>query len=168
MTDGVAIDANIMAMILPEIVNSHGINYNIVIKIIEKYGIASTKKVDQEWENVCGCDFFNGWLAQLHEKGAITYVNADLNPHARKTICNKYGCSDNRDIEYIKIANVTDTKYIVSNDIHLYEPSAKRFDSKAQERIKLSRSGNLCKYLKKELKIRVGLLQHCSSDLSLL
>ena len=70
-------------------------------------------------------------------------------------------------MELIKIANVTITKYILTNDIHLFEPKAKSYNSTKKNKIKNDRIGALNKYLYKNLNILVGLYCHCCGDLKL-
>ena len=69
---------------------------------------------------------------------------------------------------YIKCANVTITKYILSEDIDLYDPKMKE-KLRGDQRVKFmnERKGKLLKFLENELKIVVGPMEHCCDYLNL-
>jgi len=58
-------------------------------------------------------------------------------------------------------------KYILTNDIHFFEPKLKNASQNAKKRAKNQRKGNLCKFLKNDLGIIVGLPNHCKNDLGM-
>jgi len=164
MEDGVVVDANIIADYCHESIVETGDIYDLIEKILKNCSIAITELIEQEWYNTCGSQLFDVWFTDNMRDGYIQYVEPYLNPHILKKIRNKFGLPG-RDKELIKAANVTTYKYILTNDIHLFDPKKKTASIKEKERIKKGRKGGLCQFLRKELKITVGLPEHCWSDL---
>ena len=58
----------------------------------------------------------------------------------------------------IECANGSRKRKIITDDTHLYEPTAKK--QKNKKDIKLKRKGCVCRYLDKQMRIQVGLCSH--------
>ena len=166
MGDGVVVDANIISIYYQEYIEETGEIYNLIGKILNNFGIAITELLEKEWYNTCGSQLFNVWFTDNLRDGYIQYVDPSIDRQILKKIHIKFGLpKDGQDKELIKAANVTTYKYILTNDIDLFDPRKKTAPLKEKERIKKGRKGRLCQFLRKELKITVGLPEHCWSDL---
>ena len=166
MDDGVIIDANIIPQFLPQYVKQEGNIYDLFNDILSKYGIAICKQIQREWLNTCNHPIIEAWLTDNLKNGNIRHVKPKLHRDIKKKLRTDYGLPrGSPDIHLISCANVTEVRYIISEDMDLFDPKMKRAKSKTRTRIKQKRTGNLCRYLHKQLKIRVGLLHHCRVDL---
>lgn len=166
MGDGVVVDANIIAEYHQEYARESGDIYDLIEKILKSCRIAITELIEHEWKNTCGNQKFNIWYTDNLRDGFIQYVDASLHPHILKKIHNEFGLPKRKyDKELIKAANVTTYRYILTKDIHLFDPKKKEASIEEKRRIKEERSGALCRYLYDELKITVGLPEHCCCDL---
>jgi len=90
-----------------------------------------------------------------------------LSSRHKNIIHKKYGMprNDSRDIHFILCANHTIIKYILTNDIHFFDPKMANATSEVIEEIKNNRGGQLCRYLERELGILIGLPNHCHTTL---
>ena len=172
MGDGVVVDANIISSYLQEYGEETGDIYGLIEKILKNCGIAITELLEHEWESTCGDQLFNEWFTDNLNKGLqregkhIQYVDPSIDSQILKKIHIKFGLPrGGQDKELIKAANVTTYRYILTNDIDLFDPKKKTAPRKEKERIKKGRKGRLCQFLRKELEITVGLPEHCWSDL---
>jgi hypothetical protein len=168
--DGVVIDANIMSNFYHELVKEYGPLFVLIQNILRYYGIAISTKIESEWKNTTGNQLFNIWFDDQLKLGLLGYVkNPKLDRASIKKIHNDYGLPRNEwDIEYIKTSNMTNIKYILTYDIHFFDPKKKKASKREKERVKNKRQGALCRYLKSELCIRVGLPEHCCEDLHMM
>ena len=172
MGDGIVVDADIISYYFREYIVETGDLYNLIEKILKNCGIAITDSVEREWRNTCGSQLFNEWFTDNMSKGLqrdgkhIQYVAPSIDQQTLKKIHIDFGLPrEGHDKDLIKAANVTTYKYILTNDIDLFDPKKKRAERKEKERIKKQRKGTLCTFLRKKLKITVGLPEHCWSDL---
>ena len=166
MGDGVVVDTNIISNYYQEYIEETGDIYGLIEKLLKNCGIAITELLENEWHNTCGSQLFDVWFTDNLRDGYIQYVNPYINRQILKKIHNDFGLpKEGRDKELIKAANVTTYKYILTNDIDLFDPKKKTAPRKEKERIKKGRKGRLCQFLRKELEITVGLPEHCWSDL---
>jgi len=168
VVDGVVVDANIMSKFYHQLLLEEGDLYELITTIIHCYGIALSDKIEQEWKNTVRTQFFNDWFDEALKNGRLRYVeNPRLEKRYLKRIHNVYGLpkKKGRDIEYIKVAYMTILKYILTEDIHFYDPKKKHASQKEKKKVKNKRQGALCRYLKKALGITVGLPEHCYDDL---
>jgi hypothetical protein len=172
MGDGVVVDANIISSYLQEYGEGTGDIYGLIEKILKNCGIAITELLEHEWKSTCGDQLFNEWFTDNLNKGLqrdgkhIQYVDPSIDRQILKKIHIKFGLpKEGQDKGLIKAANVTTYKYILTNDIDLFDPKKKTAPKKEKELIKKGRTGSLCQFLKKELDITVGLPEHCWSDL---
>lgn len=165
--DGVVVDANIMSEYYQESIKKQGKLFDLINYLLLHRGIAISMIIEREWKNTTGNQVFNIWFDDQLKLGLIGYVNNPrLDQSHMKRIHNEFGLPRRgHDIEYIKTANMTSVKYIVTKDIDLFDPKKKRAAKKEKDHIKKSRNGMLCNYLRKKLTIRVGLPEHCYKDL---
>lgn len=73
--------------------------------------------------------------------------------------------SDPFEFTYIEVASSTEERYIVSEDMHFYEPSLKKASSKKKRAIMTKRQGCVSKYLLGELDILVALRDIASAEI---
>lgn len=168
MGDGIVIDANIMSQFEREYFHErNGSVGELIIDILEKCRIASSEIIEKEWLNTCGSLDFRTWVEGLHATGRIDFIQLIKLPRGcKKKINNTYGLPRNhRDNELIKVAYSTEMKYILTEDMHLYEPKAKTWASSKKMRIMEGRTGQLNRYLSRELGIIVGMCCHCREDI---
>ena len=167
--DGVTIDADVMSQYYQESVSEEGEIYCLINKIVNSCGIALSDLIEHEWKQTTGNQFFNIWFDEQLVNGRLNYIkNRKIHRDIKKKIHDDYGLpKKDRDIEYIKVAYNTETiKYILALDMHLFDPKKKSASSAEKYKARDERKGKLCKFLKKDLKITVGLCCHCVDDLS--
>ena len=159
--DGMVVDANVMDEYFKGAPEERGEVYDLVSKILESTGIAICKIIEYEYEKRTNKQFFRIWEKEQLKNGHICIMGKhSLHRDIEKEIHNKYGlpkstkAENSKDIHYIRIANETQIKYIVTKDIDFFDPKKKMDRNK--EKIKRDRSGALNKFLKKKLKIIVG------------
>lgn len=168
--DGIVADANIIQGFIQEEMTQKGEIVKVIKKILPFCGLAITDLIENQWRNTTGNQFFNIWFDENLKNNRIKYITEDikLSKTERQIIHNKYGLPKNgRDIEYIKCSLNTTHKYILTYDIHFFDPKQKMASVKTKNKIKNARSGALCKYLWKKYTIIVGLPLHCCSDLKI-
>jgi hypothetical protein len=168
--DGVVVDANIMSHYIQEKKNDEGKLYNLIEFIIDCCGLAINDRVELEWRNTTGDEFFNIWFVDCILAQRIKYVTDSnkLTTHQKNKIHNDYGLprgNKSKDIAYIKCNINTEIRYILTEDIDFYDPKRKKESPKAKFEARNQRRGALCKFLKKKFQITVGLPEHCYEDL---
>lgn len=166
MGDGIVVDANIISYYGREYIEETGDLCDLIEKILKNCGIAISDSMEREWRNTCGSQLFDVWFTDNLRDGHIQYITPYLDKQILKKIHNDFGLPKRGgDKDLIKAANVTTYKYILTNDIDLFDPKKKSVERKEKERIKKQRKGALCIFLRKELDIIVGLPEHCCGDL---
>lgn len=164
MTDGVVIDANVISSFYKEFLDDEGDLYDTINWILVNRGIATSDLIIAEWTATCRNDVLKSWITDNLKLGKIKYVNPELDHSIVKKLSLKYGLPKSRDVEHIKCANVTSTKYILTNDIHFFDPKLHSASQKAKKHAKNERKGQLCIFLRKQLGIIVGIPDHCVDD----
>jgi hypothetical protein len=167
MPDGVVVDANLIPDFYKEYKIKSGLVYTVVTWFTENVGIAINGQIAAEWKQVCSADLFLSWYTDQVKLGKIRNIQcANIPRKVLKAMGNVYGFPVyTRDVHYIRCAYYTDrTKYIATNNYHFYEPTCMRATSGARYRARELRQGGLCRYLHKELGIRVGTAHHCKTD----
>jgi len=166
MGDGVVVDANIISSYLQEYGEETGDIYGLIEKILKNCGIAITDLVEHEWRSTSGSQLFEEWFISNLLDNYIQYVKPHIDRQILKKVHNDFGLpKKGGDKDLLKAANVTTYRYILTNDIDLFDPKKKSAPRKEKERITKGRRGRLYQFLRKELKITVGLPEHCWSDL---
>ena len=69
------------------------------------------------------------------------------------------------DLVYIAVANVTQTKYLVTDDIDFFDPTLKRAEQPAKRRARDERRGAVCRYLRERMGVTVGTVIHAWGEL---
>ncbi len=167
MIDGITVDACIMHNFFPQLVVEKGEYFDLINFFLEEYKliIDSENKIKQEWCERSNFIMAREWITDQLKINRINMVESSLKRDVERKIFNEYGLDKTeRDIEYIKVANVTALKYILTEDMHFYDPKKKMANHKTKEKIKNKRNGRLQKYLKKELKITISSLRHLIMD----
>jgi hypothetical protein len=161
MCDGIVIDAHMMRVIRDELVQDSGCLYSLICWITENCGIAITPQIEAHWKTKCSDKnpFFWDWYTKQLLNKSIRYITPKtLNQHVLKKIRDKYGLpKDPFVIGYMECACATsEPRYILAEEMDFHDPKAKSLPTKTQLKIRESRSGRLCRYLEKQLGIRVG------------
>jgi hypothetical protein len=166
MGNGVVVDANIISYYCRGYIEETGDLCDLIEKILKNCGIAISDSVEREWRNTCGSQLFDVWFTDNLRDGHIQYITPYIDRQILKKIHNDFGLpKKGGDKDLLKAANVTTYRYILTKDIHLFDPKKKSAPRKEKERITKGRKGRLYQFLRKELKITVGLPEHCWSDL---
>jgi hypothetical protein len=66
---------------------------------------------------------------------------------------------------YVGVANMTERRYIVTEDMDFFDPKHKKSGHETKERIKKERNCAVCAYLRKHLSIVVGTPLHAQAEL---
>lgn len=169
MSQGIVVDANIVAQFIHQhIIQSPGAAKRFIERAAVSHGLAvdDTLRIEQEWFSTCGSPYLKEWfVSKLYEK-AIRRVTPTIADQHKKKLLNELGLPrKGYDLVCISTANATEIKYIVTEDMHFYDPKLKRADEKAKCRAREHRCGALCRYLRCSMGIRVGMLHHADNDL---
>src|SRR5690349_855160 len=79
-------------------------------------------KIQNQWFNTCQGPFFKEWYLQYLKVGSIRMVRPKNEQQHKKRLTNDLGFPGS-DLIYIWVANVTRTRYIVTNDIDFHDPT---------------------------------------------
>ncbi len=145
----------------------NGIAKQLIDAAICHYGIVvdEGKKIEQEWLTTCQGPFFREWYVKQIYDRRIKTVRPVLHEHHKKRL-REFGLTqDPFDPVYIAVANTTSLRYIVSGDMHFFDPKLKCADAKSKYRARESRKGALCCFLRNELRITVGTITHAYAEL---
>jgi hypothetical protein len=170
MPDGVVIDANIIPDFYREYRIKSGLVYEVLNWITNNVGIAINDHIATEWKNTCSADLFLAWYTDQLKLGNIrNIICGSLCSAIVKKMVNNHGFdARSRDIHYIRCAHFTDSiKYIMSYNYHFYEPACMQQSAQARYRAREQRLGRFCKFLLRQLGIRVGMPLHCKSDFNI-
>jgi hypothetical protein len=117
----------------------------------------------QEWLNTANLSRseklnLGDWIADGLIKKRIVLRTYRNDGHILKRL-EQYGMQ-RKDAKYIDAARQFGAFAVISNDIGMYEPAAKRQDTASQERIKQRRTGQVCNYARREWNVEVVTFQH--------
>lgn len=154
MNDGISVDANVMHGFTKSYVHDEASQARELVEKIESglgFAIDMNGKIEQQWLDTCGNrpgkPFFE-WFYQRLKEGKIRKLPAKLDQQHKKRL--RIDCGFPRDryeMTYIEVANVTRRRYIVSEDMHFFEPQLKDADESTKAAIKSSRQGRVSRYL---------------------
>ena len=167
MSDGIVIDANIIPQFSQELRKDAGHIYEIITWLSQNCGIATNDYISNEWDDVCSDHWFQDWYTDELKNGRIRKINSKrISFDKKKTMRIKYGFPTNStDYQYIVCAYSTkNTKYIMTENYHFYDPKCLRQTIHARRRSRDDRNGLFCSFLINKLGIRVGMPNHCVSD----
>ena len=161
MCDGVVIDGHLVQLIRDELLQARGSLYSFICWVVDNCGIARTPQIEAHWKTKCSENdvFFWEWYTQqVLRKSVHDITTKKLNQHVLKKIHKDYGLPRNPFvIRYIECACSTNApRYILAKDLDFYDPKGKSLPTKTQIEIQERRSAPLCRYLEKELRVRVG------------
>jgi hypothetical protein len=136
------------------------------IELNQGFAIDEGGKIKHEWLQVCDKVYFGTWFVDALKSGKIRAVVAKLDQQHSKKLRITCGMpAAGYDMAYIAVANsVAPPKYIVSEDIDFWEPSAKDGAEAKKQEIKTKRQGCVCKYLE-GLGIIVGTIDQALAEL---
>lgn len=166
MCDGMVIDAHLLPAIRRELVQESGPLFGLLSWLLGNCGIARTPLIEEHWRTkIKGTDvFFWSWYdSQIERKSIKDSVPKKLPAAAKKRLRADFGLTrEPYLVGYLECAHGSSfPKYILGEDIHLYEPKAGSQSTAKQNQIRNTRSGALCKYLEQQLGIFVGTVEHC-------
>ena len=169
MPDGVTVDTNVISVYFSEHLRDRGEVFELVGEILRCVGVALTDELEFEWKSTCPGHFFDEWLTDEMKKGRVVTVNRKPLPrNVMKVIHQRFGLPRGRgDREVLFCANGTQMRYVLSKDLHFFDPKAKGTSRQHRRKVMDRRLGVFCRYLKRELGITVGALCHCREDLSI-
>lgn len=168
VADGLTVDACVMRQFDEEVRHSlHGTARQLIDAVISDYGIVVDEghKIQHEWLTTCQGPFFREWyLKQIYDR-RIRTVRPVLQEQHKKRLQQLGLTQDPFDPVYVAVANATKLRYIISGDMHFYDPKLKCADAKSKYRARENRKGALCYFLRTELRITVGTITHAYSEL---
>jgi hypothetical protein len=176
LSDGVSVDACVMVLFAksfrpgnaePGVAEAKA----LVTRIRSTIGFAldAGGKIQHQWLAGCGSKAggpFCEWFLQSVKEGRIRPVVPSLPEEHRKQLRIALGFPPGQFEEtYIGVANVTATRYILTEDMDFFEPKHKNADAHAKCRSRDERQGGVCRYLLQRMKIRVGTIAHAECEL---
>lgn len=171
MCDGLIIEGHLIPEIRHDLANENGRYYDILCWVSQNCGIASNAHIEEHWrKHSREGDIFWQWYTQEYVAGNVHDIpRKRLDNRIIKRIHHDYRLPKNPFVlRYIMCANVTrEPKYILANDMDFHQPTAKRQATVTQNHIRTSRKGALCRFLEKELCIRVGTADDCKTHFSI-
>jgi hypothetical protein len=168
MHNGIVVDANMMSDYRYEVHRRiNGDAVKTIDMILTKCIIAIDSIIEEEWFNTCGKTDFKDWVADRMQERKIIKIDKafPLSKDIKKKMHQKYGFPRSRDIHYIMVAFSSNNRFILTHDIHFYDPKMKDASEKVKTSIKSNQSGCFCIFLHKELDIQIGLCCHCMAFL---
>jgi hypothetical protein len=160
LPDGIVVDANVMNLFNQSLIKKEATGARTLVERIESthgFVIDEGGQIEHQWLETCDKAYFGTWLVEGLKGGRIRKVVAVLEKQHRKKLRIDCGMPTKRaELTYVAVANSVDNlKYIVTEDIDFWEPSAKKADETRKQAIKTARSGCVSKYLQ-TLGIAVG------------
>ena len=160
MADGVTVDANVMKKFNRDFLAHEDSSLTILIEqTLTLHGIVIDigDKVQHEWFTQCPSALFKEWFVQNMKLGRIRMVKPFIAEQHKRELLTKLGFPKRGyDLTYVAVANVTQKRYIVTEDIDFFDPTKKHAENQTKEKIKRERSGPVCRYLRREMGIVVG------------
>ena len=167
MSDGVVIDANIIPEFYTNYKVKNGLVYHVIIWLSNNVGIAINDQIAAEWKEVCSADLFLAWYTDQLKLGNIRNVECtNISRAIIKKMITTYGFpARSLDIHYIRCAYSTKSvKYIMTYNYDFYDPKCQRSTIHAKNKARECRDGRFCRFLLRQLGIRVGMPLHCKAD----
>jgi len=169
MCDGIVIDGHVIRNLKSELIVKSGMVYSLVSWITSNCGIAVNDYIVTHWEQHCGSRarnllFWEWYFDELYNKRTIHFIRVKrLNGRSWRKFQAKFKIPVDPFIRTaIECADSTsEPRYILAEDMYLYDAEAKARDPNTQENIRENRAGPICKYLEKTLNIIVGTPKHC-------
>ena len=167
MPNKLVLDANVVKEIIrAEIQCTTPVCVTDLSRIIdESYEIAidDGDKIETEWRQTCNCNFFNDWITERLKNGTIKVLGGKIDSSLKRILLTQLGFH-RKDLIYIWIALETQKKYIISEDMHFYDPKKMSCTSAKQKAIKQCSGGKVANLLKRN-GVVVSCIERASSDL---
>lgn len=168
-------DANVIVEFSKNFIWNETSDTRMLVEAIIKgpgFAIDEGGKIRQQWLDTCCGNRkqspFWEWFFQGLKEGYIKKVAADLKVQHKKFLRTKCGFPDDRyELTYIEVANLTSTRYVISEDIHFFEPKLKRAKATVKLKAKQSRKGCVCRYLHRTIDIMVGTVNQALQEIDL-
>ncbi len=128
---------------------------------VGKFASDSGELFIQEWKQTTGGSynpFVNDLIAAWLAEGKIELLEFKTNQWTKKKL-SELGVPK-IDARIIDFCSGADVSFIISEDIDLFEPKAKKSDSKRMQSIKCNGTGDVAKFAKKNLKIIISCSCH--------
>lgn len=169
MCDGIVIDAHVMRNFNSELIDKNGTIYSLVFWITNNCGIAICDSILTHWEQHCGSRaksplFWEWYFDELYNKRNIHFIKVTrLEGTVWMNFRRKFNIPHDLFIRaIIECANSTsEPRYILTEDMYLYDAIAKSSDTHNQENIRENRYGPICRYLESTYHIIAGTPKHC-------
>lgn len=170
--EGVVIDANVLKRVLAETgamaEEEKGPLEILLDQIIDRYGLAINRFIQQEWQNTCGEQYITIRLAELAKAGKVQDLPTDGSNQVRGRLQKECGLpQSSRDYTYIDCARRIWPFYLLTEDIDLFDPRQKRGTAAAKKRARRDRQGALCRLAWDDYSVKIGCYCHCGPDLTL-
>jgi hypothetical protein len=165
---GIVIDAHLMSGMRDELARSSGQLFGLINWFLQNCGIAMTPIIEAHWKSkIRDTDpvFWSWYYTQIEGKTIRSVEPKDLGTNVKKKLRVEYCVPKDPYVKgYLECAHATNgPRYIITEDIYLYDPKAGSKATKTQAKIKQNRDGVLCRYLETQLKIRIGPIADCIS-----
>ncbi len=171
MVNGLTVDANVINLVRKEVAASVADDPGELEAMLEclltSLGIVVTDFIHTEWEQTCRSTWFSKWYDENVVARRIRPVEPINDPELRKVLRLKGLPSAGRDHHYILCAKEYAPHYLLTEDIDFFDPRSKKASVHEKKRVMEDREGQLCRFLERDQRITVGMLQHCRSDLNL-
>jgi hypothetical protein len=156
------VDANVMALFTRSRVREEDSPARMLVERGREPGsfaIDSAGKMENQWLTTCGNkpgSAFYEWFYQRLKEGVIRPLSADMPKEDKKHLRVERGFPNDRfELTYVAVAYVSRCRYIVTEDIHFFDPALKAAGEETKSKAKNNRTGCVCKYLRK-LNVTVG------------
>jgi len=171
MCDGIIVDGHLIPQLRLEMISEKGLLYEIISWALLNCGISTSEYIEDHWKTHCAeryREFWSWYDEQVLNRTIRVIPNEHLNKingTTFKKISQNHKLPKDCFIKaYLDCVNSTsDPRYILADDMYFYDPPAKRLQSEKQIKIREDRTGMLCRYFEKNLKIRVGTPSYCKN-----
>jgi hypothetical protein len=167
MPDNLVLDANIINEFIKSEKGCAEVDCtaDLMEIITQSYFIAIDEgdRIEMQWQQTCNCELFKDWITEQFKNGKIRKKRGVRNQSIRNSLITKYGFPFN-DLIYIWVALDTVKKYIITEDVHFFDPKKKKSSSKTISDLKKNSKGNVLKYLRGE-GITVACIENAYNDL---
>lgn len=168
MLTGIVIDAHLIPAFRKSLVAETGTLFELINWILDNCHLVVTPYIENHWKQKCPerDQFFWKWYEQKVVNHEIVFLNNPkrLNGELYLNLCKDYKIPKDCFIRaYLDCAdNIIAPRYIISEDLYFYDPCSGSMTVATQTKIKITRSGVLCKHLERHLRIRIGSCDDCS------
>jgi hypothetical protein len=167
----IILDANVFKVIYEDLVNSRkGDGLNLLGHVLNKDVIVVDDRdlILTQWRDCC-CgvedEYFSQWVTRALIEDKLQRGHISNDPATKKHLKNELGLPKD-DLIYLVLAIGVSAFLIVSEDIHFYEPAAKKKGGEHKRKIILERSGCVCKYMERKHNVLICCIDNVKSILT--